>query len=96
MKFDFEDIESYENTLTNKIGRHGTTEEVGFINLPFVNVQQLAKLDNQTFLLIQREGSGDLTLKTGGKRWLSIYLIDPICPNIIRFWYRYGDTSPRI
>ena len=46
------------------------TAGVDFINLPFVNVQHLDKLSDTQFLMIQRDGQGDLVLKTGSDRWL--------------------------
>lgn len=70
MKFSMNDIINFEGSLTEPVAESSGTDGVKFINLPFVNVQQLAKLDDQNFLMLQRLDNGDLALKTGGNRWL--------------------------
>lgn len=70
MKIKVEDVESFNGSLNTKVAERAATAGIDFINLPFVNVQQLAKLSDQQFLMIQRDANGDLVLKTGGNRWL--------------------------
>lgn len=70
MKFKISDIESFKNSLNKKVKERAGTDGVQFINLPFVNVQQLDKLNEKEFVFIQREGNGKLTLKKSSNRWL--------------------------
>lgn len=70
MKIKMADIESFGEALTSRVEERSGTAGVDFINLPFVNVQQLAKLNDTQFLMLQRESSGDLVLKTQNNRWL--------------------------
>ena len=70
MKINVTDIEKFGNSLDSKVEVRSGTAGVEFINLPFVNVQHLDKLGDNQFLMIQRDGNGDLVLKTGSDRWL--------------------------
>jgi hypothetical protein len=70
MKIKVADVESFESSLTSPVEERAATAGVGFINLPFVNVQQLSKLNDTQFLMIQRDANGDLIMKTGADRWL--------------------------
>jgi hypothetical protein len=70
MKFKIADIEAFEGSLTNPLAERSGTDGVGFIALPFVNVLQLDKLNDETFVMLQREANGNLVLKTGNSRWL--------------------------
>ncbi|WP_299710072.1 hypothetical protein [uncultured Tenacibaculum sp.] len=70
MKFKVSDIESFGNSLTTRVKERAGTDGVDFINLPFVNVQQLDKLNEKEFVFIQRESNGKLALKTSSNRWL--------------------------
>ncbi|MEO0897334.1 MAG: hypothetical protein AAFY71_13090 [Bacteroidota bacterium] len=70
MKIKFSDIESFEGNLTERIKERGGTEGVDFIALPWVNVLQLDKLDQDRFVMLKREANGDLNLVTQGSRWL--------------------------
>ncbi|WP_075340792.1 hypothetical protein [Tenacibaculum agarivorans] len=70
MKFKVSDIESFSSTLTTRVKERAGTDGVHFINLPFVNVQQLDKLNDTEFVFIQREANGKLVLKTSSNRWL--------------------------
>jgi hypothetical protein len=70
MKIKVTDIEAFKGSLDTRVKERSGTAGVEFINLPFVNVQQLAKLNDKTFVMIQRDSKGILTLKTGGNRWL--------------------------
>lgn len=70
MKIKVADIESFGDSLTTRVPERADTAGVDFINLPFVNVQQLDKLNEKEFVFIQREASGKLALKTSSNRWL--------------------------
>jgi len=70
MKIKVADIENFGISLTEKVTERAATAGIDFINLPFVNVQQLDKLNDSTFVMIQRDTNGVLTLKTSNNRWL--------------------------
>ena len=70
MKIKVSDIENFGDSLTEKVMERAGTAGIDFINLPFVNVQQLDKLDEATFVMIQRNSNGVLSLKTESSRWL--------------------------
>ena len=70
MKINVTDIENFGDSLTQRVPQRSDTAGVDFINLPFVNVQQLDKLSDTQFVMIQREAGGNLALKTGNNRWL--------------------------
>lgn len=70
MKIKFSDIERFEGSLTDPIQERSGTAGVDFISLPWVNVLQLAKLDDQQFVMLKRQANGDLDLLTQGERWL--------------------------
>jgi len=70
MKFKISDIEAFGDSLTERVSEPAATAGIDFINLPFVNVQQLAKLNDTRFLMLQRLSSGDLVLRTQSSRWL--------------------------
>lgn len=70
MKIDFKDIESFNGTLTEEVKERGGTAGVKFINLPYVNVLQLDKLDDSQFLMLKRNADGDLNFVTANNRWL--------------------------
>lgn len=70
MKIKVSDIASFRDALTTPVKERAATAGVDFIALPFVNVQQLAKLDDSQFVVLQRKASGSLDLFTPGNRWL--------------------------
>ena len=70
MKIKVSDIENFGDSLTEKVMERADTAGIDFINLPFVNVQQLDKLNEETFVMIQRGADGVLALKTNSNRWL--------------------------
>ena len=70
MKIRLEDMAAESLNLTSRVEERSGTAGVPFVNLPFVNVQQLDKVDDQTFLILQRRANGDLDLYTETARWL--------------------------
>ncbi|MBQ4819353.1 hypothetical protein [Aquimarina sp. MMG016] len=70
MKMDFKDLEAYEDSLTTPVTKKGAAEGVSYVNLPFVNVQQLDKYGDTDFLMVQRESNGNLALKMGSSWWV--------------------------
>lgn len=70
MKIGVTDIANYNDSLTEKVAQRSGTAGIDFINLPFANVQQLAKLSDNHFIMLQRKGNGDLDLYTQNNRWL--------------------------
>ena len=70
MKIKVSNIEGFGDSLTERVQERAGTAGVDFINLPFVNVQQLDKLNETTFVMIQRGADGVLGLTTSNNRWL--------------------------
>lgn len=70
MRIKVSDIETFKADLTTKVEENSATAGVDFISLPLVNVLQLDKLSDDSFVMLQRTASGDLVLNKGGKRWL--------------------------
>jgi len=70
MKIALSDIEAFGDSITTPVEQRSATAGVDFINLPFVNVQHLDKLNDIEFIMVQREGNGKLALKTSNNRWL--------------------------
>ena len=70
MKISVDQVANFNDSLTEKVAERSGTAGVDFINLPFVNVQQLAKLSDKQFIMLQRRGNGDLDLYTQNNRWL--------------------------
>lgn len=70
MRIKVSDIEAFQDGLTTKVTVNSGTAGVDFISLPLVNVLQLDKLSEDSFVMLQRTASGDLVLNKGGKRWL--------------------------
>ena len=70
MKIKVAEIADFNAFLTEKVAERSGTAGIDFISLPFVNVQQLAKLSDTQFLMLQRRSNGDLDLFTQNNRWL--------------------------
>ena len=70
MKISVDQVANFNDSLTERVAERSGTAGVDFINLPFVNVQQLAKLSDKQFIMLQRKGNGDLDLYTQNNRWL--------------------------
>ncbi len=70
MKIKLSNVANFNGSLTEPVEERSGTAGVDFIALPFVNVQQLEKLDEQRFVMLQRKSDGNLTLWTSNDRWL--------------------------
>ncbi|GMN08906.1 hypothetical protein MTsPCn9_06380 [Croceitalea sp. MTPC9] len=70
MRMKFADIEAYKQSMTNPVTIKGATEGVAYVNMPFVNVQQLDNLEDG-YVMIQREANGNLALKKGSDWWIN-------------------------
>ncbi len=70
MKISYEKMSAFKESLTEPIGERSGTAGVDFVALPFVNVQQLDQLNQNSFLMLQRLGDGKLNLRTQTDRWL--------------------------
>ncbi len=70
MKISIDEVANFSDSLTEKVAERSGTAGIDFINLPFVNVQQLDKLSDSQFIMLQRKGNGDLNLLTQNNRWL--------------------------
>ena len=70
MRIKVSDIESFSDDLVTPVEVNSATAGVDFIALPLVNVLQLDKLSEDSFVMLQRTANGDLILNKGGKRWL--------------------------
>jgi len=70
MKISVDAVADFNTSLAEKVTERSGTAGVDFINLPFVNVQQLDKLSDSQFIMLQRRSNGDLDLYTQNNRWL--------------------------
>ena len=68
MRIGFDEIEAFSGSLTEKPKSSSQTSGVNFYAMPFVNVQQLDKMDNSRFVVVQRKANGSLDLFTGTNR----------------------------
>lgn len=59
---DFKDIESFEGSLTKPLADNAKTDGVDFVSTPLTNVQQLAKIDEDTMVFLQKKSNGSLDL----------------------------------
>ena len=71
MRVKYQNIESYEGSLTEPVKESYHTAGVDMVTLPIVNVLQMDKLDDSRVVILQRKANGDLDLSTaGGDRWM--------------------------
>ena len=65
MRFDYDAIANFKDSYTSptKVSGYGTLG-VAYTSLPMVNVLQLANLDNEQVVYLQRSATGDLNLLT--------------------------------
>ncbi len=70
MKIDPEKIANFSSFLTTKVEESSATAGVEFLALPYTNVLQMDKMDDQTVVLLQRMSNGDLNLHTPDVRRL--------------------------
>lgn len=64
MKVKYQDLESYQESLTTPVKESFKSAGVPYVSFPFVNVLQLDKLDDTQFVYLQRNSNGDLNLQT--------------------------------
>ncbi|MFD0862012.1 hypothetical protein ACFQ1M_07320 [Sungkyunkwania multivorans] len=70
MRMAFSDLENFKASMTEPVTVKGAAEGVPYVNMPFVNVQQLANLEDG-FVMVQRESDGNLALKKGSSWWIN-------------------------
>ncbi|GJM30875.1 MAG: hypothetical protein DHS20C17_35100 [Cyclobacteriaceae bacterium] len=70
MKIDPKRIESYQDYLVEPVSENSATAGVEFIALPYVQVQQMDKLNDDKVLLLQRMTDGSLNLHTANSNRL--------------------------
>lgn len=68
MKIKLSNVEDFNGSLTEPVMENSATAGVDFIALPLVNVQQLAKLNDTEFVMLQRKADGNLSLSSYS-RW---------------------------
>ncbi|WP_373398495.1 hypothetical protein V8V91_01750 [Algoriphagus halophilus] len=61
-RVNYEDIESFEGSLTEPVPDNFATDGVDFVSMPLTNVQQLDKMDDGTLIMLQRRSNGSLDL----------------------------------
>lgn len=64
MKIDPAKIEKYKDYLTEPVKESSATAGVDFIALPYVQIQQMDKLNDEKVVVLQRMANGDLNLHT--------------------------------
>ncbi|MFY0650565.1 MAG: hypothetical protein JXQ96_00960 [Cyclobacteriaceae bacterium] len=70
MKIGLDQIEQFSGSLSERPKKTTGTAGVDFYAMNYVNVQQLEKLDDSRFIVLQRKSNGSLDLFTGSDRWL--------------------------
>jgi len=70
MKIDPDKIEAYRDYLVEPVEENSATAGVEFIALPYVQVQQMDKLDDNKVVLLQRMSDGSLNLHTASSNRL--------------------------
>ncbi len=66
----YKDIEKFQGTITTPVVENFATTGVEFVSLPVTNVLQLDKIDDVTFVVLQRKTNGDLDLWSSDGRYL--------------------------
>jgi len=70
MRFKYETIADYKDTMTEPVPEFAATEGVAYDNLPMVNVLQMDNLDANNVVYLQRTASGDLILRSRPTKWM--------------------------
>jgi len=70
MRVSPKDIEEFKDYLTKPVDRVPGIAGVKFVDLPYVNVQQMDKLDDERVVFLQRMANGDLNLYEPNSRRL--------------------------
>ncbi|MBN7812235.1 hypothetical protein J0A68_14875 [Algoriphagus sp. H41] len=66
-RVNFDDIESFEGSLTEPVTANFATDGVDFVSMPMTNVLQLDKMNDDTMVILQRRSNGSLDLWTTEK-----------------------------
>lgn len=64
MKINAEEAVNFESSLTEPVKGNSETAGVNYLSLPYMNVLQLDKLNDENIVIIQRTASGELNLTT--------------------------------
>lgn len=70
MRINFSDIANFKDSMTEPVEEFGKDAGVTYDNLPFVNVLQMDKIDDDNALLLRRRSDGVLYLHTRAKKWM--------------------------
>ena len=70
MKIDAAEVADFGESITSPVEGNSETAGVNFLALPYVNVLQLDKLNEETIVIIQRTSAGALNLSSVGKNRL--------------------------
>lgn len=68
MKIGYDDMSSFQESLSTPTTSNEPTAGVDFIDVPLVSVVQMDKLDDSNVLILQRRSNGDLDLYTRASR----------------------------
>ena len=64
MKISLDEVANWKDSLSEPVKGNSNTAGVSYLSLPYVNVLQLDKMDNENIVIIQRTSMGDLNLST--------------------------------
>jgi len=70
MRINFSDLANFKDSMTTPVEEFGKDAGLTYDNLPFVNVQQMDKLDEDNALLLRRRSDGVLYLHSRSKKWM--------------------------
>ena len=70
MRFDYEDIAGFKDTLTEPVEEFAVATGVPYDNLPFPHVLQMDLLDAGNVLYVQRTVTGDVLLRSRSTKWM--------------------------
>ncbi|MDX1470980.1 MAG: hypothetical protein R3213_05755 [Flavobacteriaceae bacterium] len=70
MRIKYDDIASFEQSLTTPVEEFAKTEGVNYINVPMVHILQLDNYDDNQVVYVQRTADGDLILRTRPSKWI--------------------------
>jgi hypothetical protein len=70
MRFKYETIAGFKDTMTEPVEEFGVAKGVAYDNLPFPYVLQMDNLDAKNVVYVQRMADGDLVLKSRTTEWM--------------------------